>query len=359
MERTRIYLMRKFSEYYANAKLEMPREFRKREFAFVPFETLPAFVMHRHIAFENEEQFKTYILSSTPAHVYYSSAYYQHPNADRMEDKGWMKADLIFDIDADHLPVKTRSIELALKVAKKEINCLVRILQRDFGIERNNMKVVFSGGRGYHLHVYSDDFTFLGSAERREIVDYLLINRPLDVKSTQWLRICRCVVKYLLMEIKKDNLQKYRLTEKQREGLMRILDKETIKWVANGNLNIFRGMGKRVESMVDTFVEKCKIKLAVHIDAPVTADTKRLIRLPGSLHGKTGLKVTTVDELEDFDPLTDAIVFGDEKVKIRTLSKIRIRMAGEEVRIPAGEKAVVPEYLAVFLLCRGMAMYGH
>ena len=29
-------------------------------------------------------------------------------------------------------------------------------------------------------------------------------------------------------------------------------------------------------------------------DEPVTADVKRLIRLPGSLHGKSGLKVVTL-----------------------------------------------------------------
>ncbi len=359
MERTRIYLMRKFSEYYANTKLEMPREFRRREFAFVPLENLPSFVMHRHIAFESEEQFKAYILNTIPAHIYYSSAYYQHPDADRMDDKSWMRADLIFDIDADHLPVKTRTIESALKVAKKEISRLVKILQEDFGIGRKDMQIVFSGGRGYHLHVYSEDFALLGSPERREIVDYLLINKPLNAESTQWLRTCRCVVKSLIMEVKRDNLEKYRLTEKQRERLIQMLNKETVRKAAGGDLGIFKGVGKRVESMINTLVERCKTKLAVHIDAPVTADTKRLIRLPGSLHGKTGLKVTPVDELENFDPLTDAIVFGDEKVKVRTLSKVRIRMAGEDVRIPAGEKVLVPEYLAVFLLCRGMALYGH
>jgi len=361
MERTKIYLAKKFSEYYANAKFEMPREFKRREWAFVPLKSLPAFIMHRHIAFESEEQFRAYILNTVPAHIYYSSAYYRYPNADKMEEKNWIRADLIFDIDADHLPLKTKNLETALNVAKKQIARLAELLERDFGINRKEMRIVFSGGRGYHLHVYGEDFTSLGSAERREIVDYLLLNQPSKVESTQWLRISRCVAKKLAIEAKRGNLQKYGITKKQAERIYALLNRETIKRVASGDLQVFKGIGKRVERMIDAFVEQCKTKLAIYVDAPVTADTRRLIRFPGSLHGKTGLKVTPVDfnEFEEFDPLADALAFGDEKVKIRTLSKVKIKMGGEEIRLKAGEKAIVPEYAAVFLICRGMALYGH
>ncbi|AEA47903.1 DNA primase catalytic subunit PriS [Archaeoglobus veneficus] len=359
MERTKIYLTRKFSEYYARATLKLPREFKRREWAFVPLDALPAFVMHRHIAFESEEQLKTYILNTIPAHIYYSSAYYLQPDAEKMEDKGWMKADLIFDIDADHLPIKVKSMEAALKVAKKEIIRLVKILEEDFGIDEKDMKIVFSGGRGYHLHVYSDEFTGLGSAERREIVDYLLLNQPARCTSTQWLRIARCVAKRLAIEVKKGNLPKYGISGKQLERFQAAFNRETLERIAEGDFSVFKG--KRAERMLETFVEECINRLAVHVDAPVTADTRRLIRFPGSLHGKTGLKVTpvSIDDIEDFDPLVDALAFGDEKVKIRSLTKVRLKMAGEEIKLAAGEKAVVPEYAAVFLLCRGMALYGH
>jgi len=42
---------------------------------------------------------------------------------------------------------------------------------------------------------------------------------------------------------------------------------------------------------------------------------KRLIRTPGSLHGGSGMRVVPLDlhDLEDFDPLVDAVVFGDSK----------------------------------------------
>jgi hypothetical protein len=72
-QQTKIFLTRKFREYYASSKLETPPEFRKREWAFVPFEVLPNFVMFRHTSFESEEELKAYVLGNVPAHVYYSS----------------------------------------------------------------------------------------------------------------------------------------------------------------------------------------------------------------------------------------------------------------------------------------------
>ena len=38
-----------------------------------------------------------------PSHIYYSSAYYQTPGAPTMDTKKSTGADLIFDLDADHL----------------------------------------------------------------------------------------------------------------------------------------------------------------------------------------------------------------------------------------------------------------
>ncbi len=173
---TKLFLKKKFEEYYSKNDIELPREFKRREFAFVPLEALPDFVMHRHISFRSEIDFRAYVLSNVPAHIYFSSAYYERPDEDRMEDKGWLGADLIFDVDADHLPVKTQSFEMSFELAKREIKKLTGVLRADFGIR--DMKTYFSGGRGYHVHVHDEEFLSLGSAERREIVDYLRLNSP-------------------------------------------------------------------------------------------------------------------------------------------------------------------------------------
>jgi len=370
-QQTKIFLSRKFREYYASSKIEAPPEFERREWAFVPFEVLPNFVMFRHISFESEEEFKAYILGNVPAHVYYSSAYYKSPSAEKMELKGWQGADLIFDIDADHLPVKTRSMQTALKVAKKEIIRLADILISDFGIRRKDMKIVFSGSRGYHLHVHDRKFRLLGSAERREIVDYLmlndanLLNGVRMAETSQAERVAKCMAAFFVNAIRKNNLgdliDKYGIKGKTADRVMSALsNRNNLKLMATSNLS-FLPKSKKVRAMINNVLNICTSKVGVHIDAPVTADVKRLIRFPGSLHGKTGLRVTPIElsKIEEFDPFRDAIAFGEEKVKVRAKGKIKENIGEEEIKLSAGEKALVPEYVAVYLLCRGMAVYGH
>uniref|UniRef100_A0A7C3RA74 DNA primase small subunit PriS n=1 Tax=Archaeoglobus fulgidus TaxID=2234 RepID=A0A7C3RA74_ARCFL len=332
---TKLYLKKKFEEYYLKNDIELPREFKKREFAFVPLESLPDFVMHRHVSFSSETDFRAYVLSNVPAHIYFSSAYYERPAENRMEDKGWLGADLIFDVDADHLPVKTKSFEKALEMAKREIKKLAAILRADFGIR--DMKTYFSGGRGYHVHVHDEDFLQLGSAERREIVDYLRLNSPMIVSDGRIVdsNAARRILNYLKKKVESDETFGKKLK----------ISPEDFK-KEKPSRKIIRALGKF----------DCS-PLSVHIDAPVTADVKRLIRLPGSLHGKTGLRVTEVEDIDSFDPLQDAIAFSEEEVTVRITKKIRLRIGDFEGRVYPG-RVKLPEYAAVFLICRGFADYG-
>jgi DNA primase small subunit len=89
-------------------------------------------------------------------------------------------------------------------------------------------------------------------------------------------------------------------------------------------------------------------------DEPVTADTKRLIRLPGSLHGKSGLKVVTLrrDDLDSFDPLRDAVAFPMEPTRILPRNDATMTLGGETVTVKKGEQQDVPLPHAVFWLAR-------
>ena len=340
---TKVYLTKKFEEYYRKAKLTLPREFEKREFAFVPFEFLPDFVMFRHISFRSLDEFNSYITSKVPAHIYYSSAYYKWPDAEKMEKKYWLGADLIFDIDADHLLARGSSEKL-LNMAKKEAKKLIIILKKDFGVDDDYIKIYFSGSRGYHIHVYKEEFIRLDSAERREKIDYLALTSPkiFEGKFIKNTNAAIRIISYIRRKLRNSPqlLEKYGLTNEDFESL------------SANTLN------KRVKKVVEKLLPQVIEKLKVYIDAPVTADVKRLIRMPGSLHGKTGLKVSEVKDLEEFDPFRDAVVFDDDEVEIKTLKKVKLRIGEVNLRIPAGEVVKVPEYAAIFLLCRGEAIYG-
>jgi DNA primase small subunit len=171
--RTKSYLRKRFGDYYNSSELPLPHDFKRREWGFIFFDELPEVVMRRHKAFSSEGEAIEYLRGMVPAHVYHSAAYYQFPGAGTMKEKKWEGADLIFDLDADHLPQKVRSYSEMLANVKAETGKLLDFLLEDFGFDEENIRVAFSGGRGYHIHVHDPRVLTLESAERREIVDYI------------------------------------------------------------------------------------------------------------------------------------------------------------------------------------------
>src|SRR2546430_2285279 len=97
-EATTHFLRDQFHRYYDTMKPTLPDRFGRREFGFM-FWT-PG-IVQRHLGFSKEEELKDFLASRVPTHAYYSSAYYENPNAPTMEEKGWLGADLTFDLDAD------------------------------------------------------------------------------------------------------------------------------------------------------------------------------------------------------------------------------------------------------------------
>lgn len=171
--RTKQFLKKRFGDYYQASALVLPPELTRREWGFIFFDELPDVVMRRHKAFSSEGEAFEYLQGMVPAHVYHSAAYYKFPGAWTMKEKQWQGADLIFDLDADHLPQKARSYAEMLANVKTETGKLLDFLLEDFGFSEYSISIAFSGGRGYHIHVHDPKVLTLESAERREIVDYL------------------------------------------------------------------------------------------------------------------------------------------------------------------------------------------
>jgi DNA primase small subunit len=78
--------------------------------------------------------------------------------------------------------------------------------------------------------------------------------------------------------------------------------------------------------------------------------------MPTTLHGGTGLRVTPVElgDLESFDPLQDAVVFSDRKVKVDAAANLSMEIQGNTYQVAKGT-GMVPEALGVFLCARGLA----
>ncbi len=57
------------------------------------------------------------LAETVPSDVYHSCAYYENPDFD-MDKKGWIGADLVFDIDADHIPTTCNKIHDEFQMRK-------------------------------------------------------------------------------------------------------------------------------------------------------------------------------------------------------------------------------------------------
>ena len=64
--------------------------------------------MIRHLSFRDIGLFRALLVKEAPAGVYCSNSLYEDPTAE-MQKKGWIKANLIFDIDADALKLSCKN----------------------------------------------------------------------------------------------------------------------------------------------------------------------------------------------------------------------------------------------------------
>lgn len=410
------WLNQRFRDWYAANPPPMPDRFTRREFGYIPWPERPGpppFV--RHLGFDSATHFHESLARSGPHSVYYSTAYYRRPAEMKMLDKQWLGAELIFDLDADHLAdveaAKARGEEVALaeqlrQVKEKFKTLLDEFLFGDFGLSAKDVWITFSGGRGYHAHVVEDRLMQLGSKERREVVDYITGKVPVERGSetpdlTLFMQRVATGADSFRGKVKADFA--YQLAPVTAPGwpgrltrtLMADLERHVFgqqraaarKWLlsidgigattadkfldkvdrlANGATH-----GKSVQQLVAegriAHRSDPLFKIAVkaleqfglaqakgETDEPVTADVKRLIRLPGSLHGKSGLKVVTLtrDELDGFDPLRDAVAFPMDPVPFTPRKDQEATLGGERVAVKAGEQALVPEAHAVFWCAR-------
>ena len=72
------YLQQSFKSYYYNHRITLPDRFSRREFAFMFFGGKG---MLRHLSFSRKQKYQEFLIQRSPAHCYYSTAYYKTPDA--------------------------------------------------------------------------------------------------------------------------------------------------------------------------------------------------------------------------------------------------------------------------------------
>ncbi|NLV14670.1 DNA primase small subunit PriS [Haloarcula argentinensis] len=388
-ERTRAYLRGRFGDHYRQASVTPPPAANEREWGFIPWTEGPGETMVRHRSLLDLGEIEDFLGRRKPRHVYFSAGRYDEPSASTMSDKGWRSSDLVFDLDADHLPSVVLGEDSYAEMLEKCKDALLRLLdflEDDFGFD--DLTVVFSGGRGYHVHVRDDRIRHLERDARREIVDYVrgiglefdeLVDeesvagtagrsspaqkRTLSTEGGWSARAHR----HMLAVV--DDL----LAMEEADALDRLQEYDGIgEGKATAALNAAQSNYEQLEAgnidVHPAFYQLAKILLHevvatdnAPIDEPVTTDTNRLIRLPGSLHGGSGLEVQRIDrdDLDAFDPLVDPVpeTFRGHDITVEVTDGGLVELDGDSFTLEAGNQTV-PEHVGVFLMARGRAEKG-
>ncbi len=366
------FLKQRFTEYYRKTSVPPPAALEQREWGFIFFDPgSPDIRMRRHIGFGSGGELSEYIRTLVPAHIYYSSAYYEAPSAATMPEKRWSGADLIFDLDADH--IVRGPYHLMLERVREETEKLLHMLTDELGFSERGISVVFSGGRGYHLHVTDIAVRTWGGQERREIVDYVcgigldtrcMVPRRSGPVRGWRLRYQTTLLEYLRWMLQLPNgegiqhcMNEAGMREKEAKRFFKyaedLLNSPSPRRMAAFMANPL--LQRLIAAEQGEFSTRIR-RTAALADEPVTTDIKRLIRLPASLHGGSGMRVTplAVRDLPQFDPLVDAVIFGERDVRVEASATLSMRLLGNTYAVEKGENTV-PEALAVFLCCRGLA----
>ncbi len=392
-----------FLNYYTEKfhEVDTPHSFSKREFGVMLFKEK---TMVRHKKFATADDLRNFVLAVAPSDIYYSSAFYEQPDLTEMKEKEWIGADLIFDIDADHIPspcdkihdewrcsncgfagkgvtpdkcpscgserfdVNTWPCTTCLESARSETAKLLEMMTADYGFSNSELRVFFSGHRGYHVQVESKILEKLDGSARKEIVDYVsglgldpslqgFSDKEIKVsflRDSGWSERIGNEIWRFLSEATKEKLQDIGL----KAGIAEIVVKNKNVIVQNlkenKQLRLPKGIGFESWKRI---VEMSIAARSAHVDTVVTIDTHRLIRLSGTLNSKTGLKKTEFPTREtgSFDPFKKAVAFQEGSLKVLASHVPQFRIMDQTFGPYEDQKVELPTAAALLLLCRRRA----
>ena len=281
----------------------------KREFGFDHLGHGPN---DRYKVFFGTRPLKRFLRTKAPFAAYISVAFYANPR----NRGGWEKAEYIFDIDAKDLPIRSCTCdgvcEICLGEALERVNIMLDTLKGDLGLK--NIHLIYSG-RGFHIRILDPVMMEADSDLRGEVLKYVAgaevpksqypnpSGKPYNFEHFSipiaYPAIFTEKVKYNILHMKGDE---------KLDGINNRLLKDMVKnrdYLYDDDWGSFKqAIGpRRYKDMVNAMA---RVNLAT-IDAKVTIDLKRILRLPSSLHSKVSMKCVEVKNPETFDPFKHAV----------------------------------------------------
>jgi len=364
------FLEETFKQYYFDHfdSIHVPDRSQEREYGYKKFNS----GMIRHISLKTDKDLHLMLMTNVPSDVFCSNAYYSFPNLP-MAEKDWKEADLIFDIDAKDLNLSCRKDHTCIKCiscgeisllqdvcpkcksnkldllslpcqncisgVKKEVLNLIKILTNDLQIDDENVRISFSGNEGFHLYVANSFYNQLGSKERGDLIDYIMFRRAMPER----------------FGFKKENPSRLSFPELDEAGWRGRVAKELFGSKSKRSKAITKIISNGYFAYQQILEEMGKHSIGIKIDPNVTVDIHRIFRLEGSLNSKSGLAKLACENIEKFNPYVEACLIDDKPVEVSANSPIEFRLKNRKFGPYTNEKVSVPKYVAVYMLCKGIA----
>ena len=398
------FLKKKFREYYSKHAVNSVPSIEAREFGIGDFKKK---IVKRHMHFASVSELNEFLRKEAPLYISYSAAYYKEPEARPMENKGFLGSDLVYEFDADDLGLDCKEehdfwyckrcgnsgkgsvkncsncgsaveqyqfvCEKCLDATKKQMLKLIKVLDEELGIFEQ-VSINFSGNAGYHLHIRSEKVRPLSSAARLELVDYLTLagftaeasiadfsEKMLKCAKPQAVKGAKARVLNRMMEFisnaSPDELAAFggiRLSKARyvHENRAKIIEK-----MKQGILDYLPGSKAISVKFWQNLIEHAKHCEALKLDRQTSIDIHKIVRVPDTLHGSTGLIAKTVplEHFKEFMPLKQAVAFGSRQIKVFINKAPKFKLGAERFGPYENEQAVLPEYAAIYLIGKGLA----
>lgn len=279
----------------------------KREFGFDHDGTGPK---DRYNKFETPAALVDFLKKRAPFAVYCSVSFYDRPD----KREGWERAELVFDIDAKELTIKSccrigEVCEKCLDDAKKVAIEVERLLREDLALEP--IYISYSG-RGYHLRIHDKEIMPEEAVVRANIFDFIrdrlytppkeMLDPPVVFSPLTKYFMNRLIGEGGISEILIKNVAG--IGEKTAKKIFKNSEKILVGINDNKVRELKNTIGKK---NTENFLEHVYMGCINQMDAKVTVDTKRILRLPPSLHSKISRKCIEVKDIENFDPWKEAV----------------------------------------------------
>ena len=385
------FMKKHFQKYYLTHKVDSVPDVERREFGYGVFKRK---IANRNLAFSGVDGMNRFLREKTPLFFSYSNSYYSFPDKQPMQNKGWLQSDLIYEFDADEINAvcektsgawicnktfgeenavkeidnKQWFLDKSLELSKQQLFRLVDFLKEDFGFDLDKIAINFSGKAGYHLHIRKKEIQKLNKKARIELVDYITgYGMFYDNIGFETEKALRCpkgsglwgkrINKGIKEFFNKDAKEISRIT-KLPSAKLNVLMKNKSEVINGIEKGLLYDVGARTnkefwKSVIDFVVQT----YMVPIDRQTSIDLHKIIRVPNTLHGETGFiaKEITLEKLKDFNPFNDAIVFGDEMIRVFIKNAPKFNLKGNSFGPYENELVEVPLYCAIFLVGKGVA----